>query len=219
MPSSILTNDFRQQLEQQRLRLTNEREAIVQAAIDQATADIDRSLAHINALLGEQQVAANSNGAVSSIEANVEASLVETATPSATPKADKQPKSASENTAPTPKSRKTAKQPTKGKAAKAKPAAQSTSASRQLKREFQDMTPAEAIEQVLVQSPDRAFTSEDLIEAIYGSLDDASLRRTRQSVALTLSHGRRRGVYLKVQDDPAQFKVNPNHKPQADASQ
>ena len=52
MEFSVLTPDFRLQLEQQCDRLSSERDAIVQAAVEQATATIDTSLAHINALLG-----------------------------------------------------------------------------------------------------------------------------------------------------------------------
>ena len=52
MDFSVLTPDFRLQLEQQCDRLSSERDAIVQAAVEHATATIDASLAHINALLG-----------------------------------------------------------------------------------------------------------------------------------------------------------------------
>ena len=52
MDFSVLSSDFRLQLEQQCDRLSSERDAIVQAAVEQATATIDASLAHINALLG-----------------------------------------------------------------------------------------------------------------------------------------------------------------------
>ncbi|KAM3102377.1 hypothetical protein ACKFKF_04810 [Phormidesmis sp. 146-12] len=44
-----------------------------------------------------------------------------------------------------------------------------------------------------------------MIEVLFGSLDDAVLPRTRQSVALMFSHGLRRRGYIKVQEDSAHY--------------
>jgi hypothetical protein len=46
MDFSVLSPDFRLQLEQQRDRLASERDAIVQAAVEQATAMIDQYFGH-----------------------------------------------------------------------------------------------------------------------------------------------------------------------------
>lgn len=206
MPSNVLTDAFRRQLEQERLRLINERDTIVQAAINQATAEIDRSLDCIDALLGVPTAHEN-NG-------STQAKLVEQES-APSPKQSTQRKVAAQKakpSSPTPKQKDTqpSKQASKSEpAAKSKPAAQETASLKDLKREFKDLTPAQAIERVIMQSPKQVFTTEDVIRAIYGTLDQAAMPKARQSVALMLSHGKRRGDYIKVQEEPAQFQANP----------
>ncbi|MGV0027438.1 hypothetical protein [Phormidesmis priestleyi] len=221
MPSSVLTDDFRQQLEQQRERLTTERNAIVQSAIDQATADIDRSLDHINGLLGGASLTSPDNRASNGrIQATLGESDFESETEDVSPqkrvprkqaaasnnqKADKSASSSS------PKSRsnikvKSAVEP-KGKA---KSSSDKPFEAPKLKREFKDLTPAKAMEQVLIAAPEQAFTTDEMIQTLFGSLDESVLPRTRQSVALMFSHGMRRQDYIKVQENPAQYKLNPD---------
>ncbi|NJR52073.1 MAG: hypothetical protein HC780_23365 [Leptolyngbyaceae cyanobacterium CSU_1_3] len=253
MSSNVLTQDFRQQLEQQRDRLTHERSAIVQAVIDQATAAIDRSLDHINALLGNLAAVPSTTSLTNgSIQTSPIAELE-------TPSLDSQ--------SPTPKRRSTqkataaalkssnaiaqmpdgpAKQVNQRKAAAhkasssaAKPSAKNQSSvmtksapisqskgkaksdtrkafeAPKLKREFQDLTLAQAIERVMMQATERTFTTDEMIQTIYGALDESILPRTRQSVALTFAHGIRRKDYIKVQENPAQYQVNPERKTEA----
>ncbi|MBW4540675.1 MAG: hypothetical protein KME43_16225 [Myxacorys chilensis ATA2-1-KO14] len=56
------------------------------------------------------------------------------------------------------------------------------------------------------------FTTDERIDALYGSLDEAVLRRTRQSVALMFFYRLRRQDYIKAQEDPAQYKLNPERE-------
>ncbi len=59
MSYSILSDEARQQLEQERSRLSNDRETIIQTAVQQATAAIDFALQQLNSLLGDEPM---SNG-------------------------------------------------------------------------------------------------------------------------------------------------------------
>ena len=61
MSYSILSDQTRQHLEQERLRLSNDRETIIQTAVEQATAAIDLALQHLNSLLGDESMS-NSHG-------------------------------------------------------------------------------------------------------------------------------------------------------------
>lgn len=200
MPSSILNNAFRQQLEQERSRLTNERDAIIQVAVEQATAEIDRALDYIDALLNAPQTGEIQNGSLQ---------------PEPTPKnnvapAAKQPqkKAAAQKVAATAKqSSSPSESPAKGKAAKSKSASETTE-TKALKSEFQNLTPAQAIEKVITKAPEQAFTTDEIIQSIYSPLEESAMPRVRQSVALMLSHGKRKGIYVKVQDDPAKFRAN-----------
>ena len=59
MSYSILSDEIRQQLEQERSRLSSDRETIIQTAVQQATAAIDLALQNLNSLLGDESM---SNG-------------------------------------------------------------------------------------------------------------------------------------------------------------
>ncbi len=61
MSYSILSDQTRQHLEQERSRLSNDRETIIQSAVEQATAAIDLALQHLNSLLGDESMS-NSHG-------------------------------------------------------------------------------------------------------------------------------------------------------------
>jgi hypothetical protein len=224
MPASVLTDDFRQQLEQQRERLTTERSAIVQSVIDQATADIDRSLDHINALLGGVSTTSPANRASNGsnhstlVESDDELEIESQPEDSPPQKRVTRKKAAASNnqkadTAPTssPKSKsnikvKSAVEP-KGKT---KSQSDKPFEAPKLKREFKDLTPAKALEQVMTAAPEQVFTTDEMIQLLFGSLDESVLPRTRQSVALMFSHGLRRNDYIKVQENPAQYKLNPD---------
>jgi len=61
MVLSILTDATKAKLEQERSRLKNERDAIIEAAVAQATSEIDRVLQQINRLLGNDAPASTAN--------------------------------------------------------------------------------------------------------------------------------------------------------------
>jgi hypothetical protein len=69
----------------------------------------------------------------------------------------------------------------------------------------------------MVASLDQTFTTDKMIEVLFGSLDDSVLPRTRQSVALMFSHGLRRQDYIKVQENPAQYRLNPDKRTESAA--
>jgi hypothetical protein len=251
MSSNVLTQDFRQQLEQQRDRLIHERDAIVQAVIDQATAAIDRSLDHINALLDNLAAAPSAssltNGSIQTSPTS-ESESSSLASEESTPKRRSTQKAAasalqSSNTiaqmpddqpAKQVNKRKAAAHKTSSSAAKSSPRNQSSVMTKsaplsqskgraksdakrvfdtpKLKREFQDLTLAQAIERVMLQATERTFTTDEMIQTVYGALDESILPRTRQSVALTFAHGIRRKDYIKVQENPAQYQVNPERQ-------
>ncbi|KAM3099267.1 hypothetical protein ACKFKF_15045 [Phormidesmis sp. 146-12] len=224
MTVSVLTQDFRQQLEQQRDRLTHERSAIVQSAIDRATAEIDRSLNHIEGLLSELSTPLT--------KSRTEGEAIEpTNAPDTQPTSQQQTSQRGRKAAVKTSEAFPEKASGRRKSApKAEPAlvAQSSrqpKAKREkkvfetptLKREFKDLPPAKALERVMVASPDQIFTTDRMIEVLFGSLDDAVLPRTRQSVALMFSHGLRRQDYIKVQEDPAQYRLNPDKRTESAA--
>jgi hypothetical protein len=223
MAVSVLTQDFRQQLEQQRDRLTQERDAIVQAAIDQATADLDRSLDHINGLLSSLP-APSSNGTNND---SIQTEPIEQDAPPATSKRTTQKQASQKGRKAAVKTAEPAptKSPGRRKTAKADPAiiTQSTSKTKaktekkafeapKLKREFKDLSPAKALEQVMMSAPEQMFTTDEMIDVLYGALDESVLPRTRQSIALMFSHGLRRQDYIKTQEDPAHYKLNPERE-------
>jgi hypothetical protein len=225
MPSSVLTDDFRQQLEQQRERLTTERSAIVQAALDQATADIDRSLDYINALLDGFVASSTNRASNGSYQATSNEVDVESETEDASPqrrvsrkqaaafsnqKVDKPASTSLRN-----KSNIKVKSATESKG-KARSQSDKPFEAPKLKREFKDLTPAKAMEQVMRAAPEQIFTTDEMIQVLFGSLDDSVLPRTRQSVALMFSHGLRRQDYIKVQENPAQYKLNPDQETESE---
>ncbi|MGV0028184.1 hypothetical protein [Phormidesmis priestleyi] len=220
MPISVLTDDFRQQLAQQRDRLIHERSAIVQAVVDQVTADLDRTLDSINELLDESPMTPSTPGTNHRSIKATSAHPVSAPTPSKRV-TQKRAATASASASPQPSGLPSSKLSPKGKSTKAKPAPKTSESKPKLtseknpfdapnlKREFQDLTPAKAMEQVMVASPDQTFTTDEMIDVLFGSLEDTVLPRTRQSVALMFSHGMRRQDYIKAQEDPTQYKLNP----------
>jgi len=214
MPISVLTDDFRQQLAQQRDRLLHERSAIVQAVVDQVTANLDRTLDSINELLDESPMTPSTPGtnhrsieATSAHPVSAPPSKRVTQKRAATTNASASPQSSgfpSSKLSPNDKSTKAKPTP---KTSESKPKLTSEKPpfdAPNLKREFKGLTPAKAMEQVMVASPDQTFTTDEMIDVLFGSLEDTVLPRTRQSVALMFSHGMRRQDYIKVQEDPAQ---------------
>ncbi|MCU0547837.1 MAG: hypothetical protein MUC48_00685 [Leptolyngbya sp. Prado105] len=215
MPYAILDNSVRSNLEQERDRLKKDRASIIEAAVSSATSEIDKTLQHINELLG---------GAVSS---NGSAAAVEAAAPAKKPRGKGKAPAAAPAPAPAP----AAKAATKAPAAKAakSPAAKATKSpaakakkedkpkrnvkpsvpfDATLKRDFKGMTQAEAVLKVLSDSPKETFTTDEMIQVLYGSLESEKMPEARKRVALTMAHGMRKGTYEKVGDNPSRFKIS-----------
>lgn len=216
MDFSVLTPEFRQQLEQQLDRLISERDAIVQTAVEQATRTIDANLSHINALLGktdnrsnglslaiegEHPIAKKSSTKTKSSRAFVPEPEEEEDDEPESPKASKRKLKDKSFVSPSSvfNALKVSKASKASKAKTPKPKLDDP----ELTPDFQGLKLADAIPAVFRQDPDRQFLIDDVIEVLYGPLDDAILPKTRQRVAVSLGHSSRRQEVRKVQDFPS----------------
>ena len=221
MDFSVLTPEFRQQLEQQLDRLISERDAIVQTAVEQATRTIDANLSHMNALLGKTDN--RSNGLSLAIEGEhpiAKKSSTKTKTKSSRAFVS-EPEEEDDDDDDDVESSKASKRKLKDKsfvspssvfnALKVSKASKASKAKTpkpklddpELTPDFQGLKLADAIPAVFRQDPDRQFLIDDVIEVLYGPLDDAILPKTRQRVAVSLGHSSRRQEVRKVQDFPS----------------
>ena len=196
MEFSVLTLDFRLQLEQQCDRLSSERDAIVQAAVEQATTTIDASLTHINALLGNApqspDVALDQKGKQKkTIEEEPEVAAIDRPE-----KVGKKTKASKTTNAKAPK---TPKQP------KVKSAPVETPP---LKSEFKDMDLPEAIPKVFKKDSGRIFSIDNVINELYGPIDPSIQAKTRQRIGVSLGHCAIRKVIVRVQSSPSLYQLN-----------
>ncbi len=228
MDFSVLTSDFRVQLEQQRDRLLSERDGIVQAAVEQATITINANLAHINALLGNTDAATSGTttpvvhkatrgkqkkAATLDVAIDAQDPSNENTSPARATKAPKEPKAPKTPKEPkAPKvTAKEAKAATASKAPTGQPRRKLKSATieiPQIKPEFNTDELANALPIVFKQDPTHDFTVDDVIDALYGDLSEAVLPKTRQRVAVSLGHCARREEIIKVQDYPSIYRLN-----------
>ncbi len=220
MDFSVLTPEFRQQLEEQLDRLSSERDAIVQAAVEQATRTIDANLSHMNALLGK--TTDRPNGLPVAIEGETpiakkpstktksKASLAFVPEPEEhepedveeeSPKASK--RKLKEKSSPSPSSVFNALKVSKASKASKKGTVKPAFEGPQLTPDFEGMELADAIPAVFRQDPDRHFFIDDVITALYGTVESSILPKTRQRVAVSLGHSARRQEVRKVQDFPS----------------
>ena len=201
MDFSVLTPDFRLQLEQQCDRLSSERDAIVQAAVEQATAAIDASLAHINALLGNApqatpDVKPSAKGKQKkTIEEEPEAAAIALTIdrPEKVGKKTKAPKTTDT------KAPKTPKQPKINSAPVNAPP---------LNSEFKDMDLPEAIPKVFKKDSGRIFSIDNVIHELYGPIDPSIQAKTRQRIGVSLGHCAIRKVIVRVQSTPSMYQLN-----------
>lgn len=193
----ILSDESRQQLEHERSRLIHERDAIVQAV----TAEIDRTLQHLNALLDSEPPHSDS-------------SQIDHAPVSrqGRPKGQKKPavtdsSALSSSVAPSRQKDTPEQKPSKGRT---KRKAQAFDA-KTLKREFKGMAALQAMVRVMAMAPsDQTFSTDDMIQGVYGTFEDTELSHARKSVAGVLARGVRQGLLEKVQNTPARFRLNTN---------
>ena len=196
MDFSVLTPDFRLQLQLQCDRLSSERDAIVQAAVEQATATIDANLAHINALLGNtHQATPDVKPSIKSkqkktVEEELEVDLI-------VPASDRPEKVGKKTKAS--KAPKTPKQP------KVKSAPVETPP---LKSEFKDMDLPEAIPKVFKKDSGRIFSIDNVINELYGPIDPSIQAKTRQRIGVSLGHCAIRKVIVRVQSSPSLYQLN-----------
>ena len=200
MEFSVLTPDFRLQLEQQCDRLSSERDAIVQAAVEQATATIDANLAHINALLGNTpqspDVKTSTKGKQKkTIEEEPEVAAIALPTDRPEKVGKKTKASKTVNT----KAPKTPKQP------KVKSAPVDTPP---LKSEFKDMDLPEAIPKVFKKDSGRIFSIDNVINELYGPIAPSIQAKTRQRIGVSLGHCAIRKVIVRVQSSPSLYQLN-----------
>ena len=200
MDFSVLSSDFRLQLEQQCDRLSSERDAIVQAAINHATGTIDTSLAHINALLGNApqdapDVRPLTKGKQKKIkeEAEVAAIALSIDRPEKVGKKTKAPKTTDT------KAPKTSKQPKITSAPVNAPP---------LNSEFKDMDLPEAIPKVFKKDSGRIFSIDNVIHELYGPIDPSIQAKTRQRIGVSLGHCAIRKVIVRVQSTPSMYQLN-----------
>ena len=200
MDFSVLSSDFRLQLEQQCDRLSSERDAIVQAAINHATGTIDTSLAHINALLGNApqdalDVRPPTKGKQKKIKEEPEVAAIALSI-------DRSEKVGKKTKAPKTtdtKAPKTSKQPkVKSAPVNAPP----------LKSEFKDMDLPEAIPKVFKKDSGRILSVDNVINELYGPIDPSIQAKTRQRIGVSLGHCAIRKVIVRVQDSPSMYQLN-----------
>ncbi|MBD1823135.1 hypothetical protein H6F51_11670 [Cyanobacteria bacterium FACHB-DQ100] len=201
MPYAILDQSVRQNLEQERDRLTNDREAIIKEAVASATSEIDKTLEYLNGLLGGE-IAPSTNGKKIEIEVPAIAEVAE-----AKPKRKGRGKAkATEETTVAPEKK------TRGKKSEDAPKQKRNVKppvpfDATMKRDFKGMTPAEAVYKVMSGSPSDTYTTDEMIEVLYGSLPSVNMPEARKRIALMMAHGMRKGTYEKVGENPSRFKI------------
>ena len=198
MEFSVLTPDFRLQLEQQCDRLASERDAIVQAAVEQATATIDASLAHINALLGNAPQAPDAD-VKPSTKGKQKKTIEEEPEVAAIDRPEKVGKKTKASKTANTKAPKAPKQP------KVKSAPVETPP---LKSEFKDMDLPEAIPKVFKKDSGRIFSIDNVIHELYGPIDPSIQAKTRQRIGVSLGHCAIRKVIVRVQSTPSMYQLN-----------
>jgi hypothetical protein len=212
MDFSVLSSDFRTQLEQQRDRLASERDAIVQAAVEHATTTIDANLAHINALLGnsDSPTQAEPPAVKSSTKTKQKKAALESEIePKGTRKKRILKSAAVFQESPALETVK--EKSTVSKASKPSKVASKASKSNgvpSLKAEFKNMDLASAIPIVFNQDPDRLFSVDNVIEALYGSVDEDIMGKSRQRIGVSLGHSLKREEIIRIQDKPAIYQLN-----------
>jgi pyruvate/2-oxoglutarate dehydrogenase complex dihydrolipoamide acyltransferase (E2) component len=190
---SILTKDLKSNLEETRSRLLSERKAILQAAKSEAEAELDKTLQHIDQLLGSSSSAPSKPAAKAKVSPAAEAAPA--------PKASPAPKGKGKAKAAAPAETKKA-----APAAKGRKSSKSFDAS-SLKSEFKSMKAMDAIVQVLGGAKE-SMSIDDLIGRLYDPFDEAEMSKARMSVAITTKHAERRGLLKKVQDNPSRFSAS-----------
>ncbi|GAP99729.1 hypothetical protein [Leptolyngbya sp. NIES-2104] len=197
MALSILTDNTRAKLEEERSRLINERDTIIQAAVTQATVEFDQTLQTLNQLLGDSAPATTESQPAKA------PTPLKKAAPAASEKG-KTTKQAAIEEKPTEPTSKTAAKGKKQPESKASKSAAPTQPL-PLKQEFKSMTPTEAVKQVM--GAGKPLTTDDVIQTLYQSVKEANLATARKTIALILGRGTHQGVYEKVGENPSRYQL------------
>ncbi|MBE9014065.1 hypothetical protein IQ250_28145, partial [Pseudanabaenaceae cyanobacterium LEGE 13415] len=202
MPYAILDNAVRKNLEQERDRLKGDRDSIIKAAVAAATTEIDQTLEYLNGLLGGQIEPPTNGKGKGKKAAPIELPTVEEAAAPASEAKPKQQrkgrgkaKAAPEETTKVAPEKKTRGKKKTDEAApkKQRNVKPPVPFDATMKRDFKGMTPAEAVLKVLTGSPSDTFTTDEVIDILYGSLPSVQVPEARKRIALTLAHGMRKG--------------------------
>lgn len=190
----VLSDETRKHLEQERSRLVNDREEIVSDIESSVSAEVNRTLQTLNALLNESP----------EVKVVPTDEIVEAVT------------ELLDDTKLSTKLSRSRKTGTK----EAKPEAKAPSTTlpafdaKQLKRKFKgaglsDANTAwsEACVQVLQQDPTQDYETDALIAALYDKFDQAEMPRARKTLGATLMHQRRAGVVEKIGDKSPRYKL------------
>lgn len=202
MTYSILSHDSKQQLEQERSRLMHERETIIESV----TAEINRLIQHIDALLGSEGTA-EGNGTVDAAVPTVDVAVPAKGTRKGRPKSTTSGavSAKSQESAPSDSDEVTA--PDDGQHKRKRRKSKSFDAE-DLNSEFKGLTAIDAMIQVMKKAGDQTFSTDEMIEQVYGEFDEAEMPRARKSVAGVLARGARFNTFDKVEEKPARYKLS-----------
>lgn len=182
----VLNDATRQKLEQERLRLVNNRQTIVTEIEAAISKELDRTLQTLNALLNETPE-------VETVPAD---EIVESVTDLLEQETEVPLRSASH-------SRKTGTRKATSKATEQL----KSSKVFELKRKFKGSSVLDAIIQVMQQDAAKTYEIDDLIAEIYGKVDEAERPRARKSLGATLMHANLAGTIQRVGQKPSRYKL------------
>lgn len=219
MSYSILSPESKQQLEQERSRLSQDRQSIIASV----TGEIDRLIQQIDSLLGETTAAVTSEPkqakaskkvaevAVQPTKSTKKAITQSTTKPTIKPTVQRKGKAKAVSSASASKvadddKAKTQKGVSDEKPKKGKRKQQLFDA-KQLKADFGEMSPTDALLHVMLQSPNQSFSTDEMIQELYDEFDEADLQRARKSVAGVFSRGMRFGKLEKIQEHPSRYRL------------
>ncbi len=192
MSSTMLSDETKQQLEQERLRLVNDRSKIVSEIESSISAQVDLTLQALNALLNAP--ARVEVPAVDDIVESVSEILEHT--------------TAEVPTYSTSRSRKTGTKSAVKPTAKEKTSQPKAFDARHLKGSFSGKSLGEAVLEVMHHDASRVYTTDEFIAVLYDPFDQADLSKARRTLGATLMHLIRGGKVEKVQDKPPHYKLS-----------
>ncbi len=189
--------------------------------IESVTAEINRLIQHIDALLGSEGTA-EVNGSVDAAVPTVDAvvptvdAVVPTVDAAGTTKGRRKGKAKStasgavssaklQESAPSDSDEVAAPDDTQQKRKRRK---SKSFDAEDLKSEFKGLSAIDAMIQVLAKAGGQAFSTDEMIQQVYGEFEESEMPRARKSVAGVLARGARFNTFDKVQEKPARYKLS-----------